>query len=420
MRKVWVIARHEYLVNVRRTGFLIMTALVPFLGGLGLVVAAFFSGQASDFLARQFASESRQIGVVDHLGAFTPILSNYQDRYRLFDSEEAGRAAARAGDITTLLVIPQNYIESGQVMIVSKEGGFSAAMLEDSTSVRRFFVDHLLRDEVTPTLRSRLADPVEPVLVSLEGETQPQGGPLSSASRGGPMNSVLSIMVPYMLGVLLVMTVFISSNYLLRGVAEEKTSRVIEILLSSVTAWQLLAGKVLGLGALGLTQVGVWLATAFGLSGGGVFLLGLAIPLLSRPEVFILALIYYLLGFIVYAVLMGAVGALGTTMHESQQLAGIFSLLAAVPLMMAGFMFANPNMPLVRFFSWFPLTAPTMMMLRVPMAEVPVIDVVGSIGMILITIPVLLWAGAKVFRMGLLMYGKRPALAQVIRALREA
>jgi len=411
MRKVWIIAGHEYLVNLRRVGFIIMTAIVPLLGLLGLLIAAFFGGQASTFLERQFTSETRSIGVVDHLGAFTPLLPAYRDRYRLFADEAAGRAAVKAGQITSLLVIPQDYVESGQVVILSKEGGFSAAAMEDSTSVRKFFVDHLLRDKADPALRQRLANPVVPVLMSLDSEGQPQGGTLSA---------VLNILVPYFLGVLLVMTIFITSNYLLRSVAEEKTSRIIEIVLSSVTAQELLAGKVLGLGALGFTQVVVWLLSVFMLSGGAVGMLGVAIPLLTRPEVFVLGLVYYALGFLVYAVLMGAVGALGTTMQESQQLAGVFSLLAALPLMLGGFMFANPNMPLVRILSWFPLTAPTMMLLRFPMAEVPVVDVVGSIGLLILTIPAILWVGAKVFRMGLLMYGKRPTLAQVIRALREA
>lgn len=411
MRKVWIIARHEYLVNVRRVGFIVTTAIVPLLGALGLLIGAFFSGQATTFLERQFSPKPTDIGIVDYLGAFSPILPAYQNRYHLFTAEEAGRAAIEAGTISTLLVIPQDYIESGQVMVLNKEGGLSAAMLEDSNSANQFFVDHLLRDEVTPALRKRLANPIEPVLVSLDDQGQP---------KGGELNTILSIMVPYFLGMFLVITIFVTSSYLLRGVSEEKTSRVIEIILSSVTSRELLAGKVLGLGALGLTQVIIWLASTFGLSGGAVGLLGVAIPLLSRPEVFLLGLVYYILGFLVYAVLMGAVGALGTTMQESQQVAGIFSLMAAIPFMLAGFMFTNPNMPLVRVFSWFPLTAPTMMMLRIPMAEVPVIDIAGSIGMILISIPVILWAGARIFRMGLLMYGKRPTLAQIIRSLREA
>jgi ABC-2 type transport system permease protein len=411
MGKILIVARHEYLANVRRIGFIIMTASVPLLGLVGLLVATFFGGQASTFLERQFATERKPIGVVDHLGAFTPILPDYQARYHLFADEAAGRAAVNSGEIASLLIIPADYIAKGDVMILSKEGGFSAAAMEDSSTVRRFFVDHLLRDKASPDLRQRLANPIVPVLMSLNNQGQPKGGELSA---------VLGILVPYLLGLLLVMTIFLSSNYLLRGVSEEKTSRVIEILLSSVTAQELLAGKVLGLGALGLTQVAVWLLSTFVLSGGAVSMLGIALPLLTRPEVFVLGLVYYILGFLVYAVLMGAVGSLGTTMHESQQLAGIFSLLAALPLMLGGFMFANPNMPLVRILSWFPLTAPTMMLLRFPMAEVPLVDVVGSIGLLIVTIPAILWAGAKVFRMGLLMYGKRPALAEVVRALREA
>jgi len=408
MRKIWTIARHEYLVNVRRPGFIIMTALVPLLGALGLIVASFFGGQASAFFERQFAPEPKQIGVVDHLGAFTPVLPAYQERYHLFADEEAGREALRADEIATLLVIPKDYVESGQVMVVSKGSGFSAAMMEDSASVRAFFIDHLLQDEVDPALHKRLVDPIEPVPVNLEGE--PGGGPLSTA---------LNFIVPYFLGLLLVMSILVSSGYLLRGVAEEKMSRVIEIVLSSVTAWELLAGKVLGLGALGLTQVLVWLASAFGLSGGAVSLLGVAAPLLARPEVFVLGLVYYLLSFLVYAVLMGAVGALGTTMQESQQLAGIFSGMAAIPLILNGFIISNPNVPLLRVLSWFPLTAPTVMMLRLPMAEVPLVDIVGSIVMLILAVPAVLWAGSKVFRMGLLMYGKRPGLAQVMRMLKE-
>ncbi len=411
MRSIWIIARHEYQVGVRRTGFIIMTVLVPIVGALGLLVAAFFGGQASSFMEEQFAPDPDQIWVVDHLGAFTPILPAYHDQYRLLAGEEEGRAAVEADGTTILLIIPQEYVESGQVTIISKEGGLKAAALVDSTSVRHFFVDHLLRDEGPSALHQRLADPIQPVFVSLE----------SGGETGTDMSdTIFSVMVPYFLGILLIMTIFTSSGYLLRGVAEEKASRVIEIILSSVTARELLAGKIMGLGALGLTQVMVWLASAIGLSAAAANLLGMAVPLPSRPQFFVLALVYYILGFLIYAVLMGAVGALGTTAQESQQMAGIFSLAAAVPLMLSGLLLENPNMTVARVLSWFPLTAPTMMMLRLPMTEVPVIDIVGSIVVLLITIPVATWAGAKVFRMGLLMYGKRPTLAQVMAALRQA
>jgi ABC-2 type transport system permease protein len=412
MRKVLIVARHEYLINVRRVGFIVMTALVPLLGAAGLFIAAFFGGQAASFLANTFVPKEENIGMVDRLGAFTPILPEYEERIVLYPDEEQARAAVRSEEIATLLIVPENYMDSGQVTIITKEGGFGAAALEDSDTIQAFFVDHLLQDEVDPQVRQRVADPIEPVIVSLEEE--------AGEAEGGTLSIILNLMVPYFLGILLVMTVFITSGYLLQGVSKEKTSRVMEIILSSVTARELLAGKVLGLGALGLTQIVIWLGSSVALSGGSAGLLGVALPFMVRPQVLILGVVYYVLGFLVYAVLMGGVGALGTTQQESQQLAGIFSLMAAIPLMLGGLMFTNPNMAFVRVLSWFPLTAPTMMLLRLPMTEVPLVDVVGSIVMLLVAIPIILWAGSKIFRMGLLMYGKRPGLRQVLRALRQA
>jgi ABC-2 type transport system permease protein len=411
MREIWIVARHEYLVNIRRPAFVLMTILIPLIGLLVLGVAALAGGQAGAFLERQFAPQLQAIGVVDHTGFFTPILPEFADRFRLYATEEEGRAAVRSGEVSVLLVFPPDYVEKGEVQVVSQGSGFDAAVLEDSQRVQAFFVAHLVRDRVDPALRARVAEPMNLVFVGVEG-----GG----AGQGGMLSTMLSIMVPYALSLLLIVTIFTSSGYLLQSVADEKTSRVIEIVLSSVNATQLLAGKVIGLGAVGLTQVLIWILSAMALSGGAAGLLGVVIPLMARPEVFILAVVYYVLGFLVYAVLMGSVGALGTTMHESQQLAGIFSMMAALPLMLSGFMFSNPNMPLVRAFCWFPLTAPTMMMVRLPLTAVPAVDIVGSIALLLLSVPGVLWVGAKVFRMGLLMYGKRPNLRQVWQALREA
>jgi ABC-2 type transport system permease protein len=351
------------------------------------------------------------VGGVDQSGRFTPLLPEYADGFYLYASEEEGVAAVQAETSRRLIVIPADYVESGRIRVVSGEGAFSALDIEDSGSLRGFFVDHLVRDVPDAALRARLADPYRAQVVNLNGEAQ---------SAGGALASILGFIVPYMLSILLIVTIFVSSGYLLRSVSEEKTSRVIEIVLSSVTAQQLLAGKVIGLGALGLTQVIVWVGSSFGLSGGIVALLGIAVPLFARPEVFVLAVVYYLLGFVVYAVLMGSVGALGADFQQSQQLAGVFSMLASVPLMLAGVFFSNPNSGIIRFISWFPLTAPTAMMLRLPMTEVPVIDIVGSLATLLLTIPLIVWLGGKVFRLGLLMYGKRPKLVEIWRLLREA
>ena len=134
MRKVLIVARHEYLVNVRRVGFIVMTALVPLMGAAGLLIAAFFGGQAAAFFASTFVPETEVIGMVDYLGAFTPVLAKYEETVLLFPDEETGRAAVEADEIASLLVIPEDYVESGEVVIVSKESGFSAAMVPRAIS----------------------------------------------------------------------------------------------------------------------------------------------------------------------------------------------------------------------------------------------------------------------------------------------
>ena len=411
LSKVWTIAGHEYVHNLKRPGFIIWTLAVPALAGLGLLVAALFGGQASAFFERQFSPEMQQLGFVDHSGLFTPVLPEYRQDFTPFESREAGQAALVDGEIDSLIIIPEDYLETGDITVVSPGGNlnFTAADATDD-----FLVEHLLHRRVSPEIASRVLSPSNPSLVSLATATGEDTG------TGGIGGTVLSFILPYFLGVLLIVTIFTSSGYLLRGVAEEKSSRVIEIVLSSVTAQELLSGKVLGLGALGLTQIAVWLGTAFALSGGMIGLLGVALPALMRPELFILSVIYYLLGFLTFAVLMGAAGALGTSEQESQQLAGVFSFVAAVPLMLGGFVISNPNMIIARIFSWFPLTAPTMMMLRLSLGSVPPVDIIVSIAATALAVPFIVWAGAKVFRTGLLMYGKRPSLKEIWKLVREA
>jgi len=412
-RKIWVVARHEYLTNVRRAGFIIMTALAPALGIIVLLFGAFFAGQAQKlgaFFERQFEVGDAPIGVVDGSGYFSPILPAYQTDFVAYGNEEEAEVALRAEDISKVLVINADYVETGQIVVMSMGSGFSAATVSDSGTVRAFLVDHLLEGQVDPALRRRAADPmaVEPRVLSSGGETQGEG----------PWGFAFTFIIPYFLAVFLVTTIFVSSGYLLQSVAEEKESRVIEIIVSSVRPLELMAGKVAGLGALGLTQVLVWMVSAAGFSGGAVALLAIAGAASIPARVLILGVIYYLLGYTLYAILMAGAGALGTTMRESQQLAGIFSFFAAVPYMVSGFLFANPNMLVARVLSFFPLTAPTMMMMRIPLAEVPWVDVVGSIVVLLISIPAALWAGAKLFRVGLLIYGKRPTVKEIWLILR--
>ncbi len=409
-RKVWTIARTEYLTNVRRTGFIVMTAIIPVIGLIVLIFMAFLAPQASkvgEWLESQLEGGEKPIGIVDGSGLFTPILPEYQESFVLYESPEAAEADLRADKLRAVMVIGEDYLESGRVTALTRES-FGEAVIADSTRVRGFMVVHLLDGRVEPSLQRRAAVP----LARIESRVISGTG---SERTGG---FLFTFIIPYFLSLFLVMTIFASSGYLLQSVAEEKENRVVEIIISSVRPTELMAGKVIGLGALGLTQVLVWLLSAWGFGGGAISLLAMTGVAGLPIHIFVLGIVYYLLGYTLYAVLMAGVGALGTTMRESQQLAGIFSVVAVIPYMLASFVMMNPNATIARVFSFFPLTAPTMMMLRVPLGDVPWVDIVGSILVLLLSIPAALWLGAKLFQIGLLIYGKRPTLREVWQMLR--
>ncbi|MCE5258149.1 MAG: ABC transporter permease [Chloroflexi bacterium] len=414
MRKVWVIAADEYKTNIRRTGFIVMTLIVPLIGLIALLISAFVGGKVGQFFTDQMEGQARPVGVVDEYGAFTPILADYVAEYKAYASEDAARVAILSKEINTAMVIPSDYLERGVIRVLSSDSTLGTLDAVSEERTRGFLTAHLLRGQVDDKLYSRLQNPMKLERVELSQATGASG---RAQSVGETVSSVL---IPYFLGILLVMSIFTSSGYLMQSVTEEKSNRVIEIVLSSVSAHTLLAGKIMGMGALGLTQILVWLASATALSLGSKQLTGVALPIMNQPMLYVFIVIYFLLGYMIYAVLMGIAGSLGTTQQESQQISSLLSLLAAVPFFFASFVIQNPNAGVVRVLSYIPFTSPTMMLLRIPLGQPPVIDYVVSILVTALCIPLLLKAGAKVFRMGLLVYGKRPSMAVIWKAIKES
>jgi len=411
MRKILTVARHEFIISLKRPSFIIATLAIPLLGIVGLIVATYFGGQAGEFLERQFVGSPKAVGYVDQVGLFAPPLPEYEELFIPYPSDEAAREALFAEEIETFLLIPGDYTDTGRVVAYSKGRGLTTAIAVSEERIRPFLVDHLLAGQVDEDLRARVRAPLnlQPVSLSPEGE-----GSEDTASF------VANIAIPYAFSILLVMAIFTSSGFLLQGVSEEKESRVIEILLSSLTAMELLAGKILGLGALGLIQILFWIGSGWALMEIAVTGLALFGAINLDLMTIVLALVYFLLGYFLFAILMASAGSLGTSAREGQQLAGIFSGITAIPFMVSSFLFTNPNSLLIQVLSYVPLTAPVMMLQRLGMAEVPLYQIAVSLILLILGIAGALWAGAKVFRMGLLMYGKRPSVSEILRALRQA
>jgi ABC-2 type transport system permease protein len=412
MRQTLLVAGQELWVNVRRPGFIIMTLLIPALGLIGLLVASLFGGQVGSFFESQFTPNDTAMGYVDHAGILSVDAAEYASSFVAYPDDTSAREALLANEIDSYFVVPADYLETGTVTAYGVGGGLSTFAAADSDALRGFLVESLLAGKVDETTQTRVVDPI-----NLEAVTLNEQGEVSTES---PFSWLGDFVLPYVFSILFVITIFTTSGFLLQGVSEEKEGRVIEILLSSISPTQLLAGKILGLGALGLIQVSIWL-------GAGAALLGTAMALFALTDVISLSLgtvalglVYFVMGYLLFATLMAVAGSMGTTQRESQQIAGIFSMAAAIPWMTFGVVFSNPHSPIAVVLSYVPLTSPVMMLIRLGMSQVPVSQIAISLSLLVLGIIFSLWAGAKVFRTGLLMYGKRPNLRDLARAFKQA
>jgi ABC-2 type transport system permease protein len=412
MSKTLIVAVQEMKVNLRRPAFLIMTLLVPVLGLVAVLIGSLFGGKVGKALEAQAAPTTKPMGYVDQSGLLGTELPQYAGQFAGYADEAAARADLLAKKIDNYVVVPQDFLQKGRVVVYGTKGGFSTMRAADSDRLRPFLTDHLLAGRVDPAIQARISAPLSVLPVTLNAQ-----GEVSEASAFSWLGDFV---LPYAFSILFLITVFTTSGYLLESVSEEKEGRIVEILLSSISPTQLLAGKILGLGAVGLIQVFVWIASAVGLAGLVTAVFAVVGVLKFTLTVVVLYIVYYLLGYLLYATLMAAAGSLGTTQRESQQLGGLFSVVAVIPWMVIGIVFNNPNATIAVVLSYIPLTSPVMMILRLGFGQVPALQVVISLVLLIAGLAASLWAGAKVFRMGILMYGKRPSLRQLLLAFRQA
>jgi ABC-2 type transport system permease protein len=407
--KAFTVARHEFLKTVKRKEFLFMTFIFPvFLAGITLVPA---------LLAGVTPSEDQSVGYVDMTGSFDfpgeitnggfavgPFgeKSSTIEFVRYEDNPEASRAL-RAGDISSYIVIPEDFLEAGVIELYVSEKGVSVPRVNLAADLSDIVVTSLLQDEVDEAVLRRVKDPVNIKLFDI-GE----GG---EASEQGVADILGDLGLPFLTAFLLFFSIFSASGYLLRGVSEEKENRVIEVLLSSATPTELLTGKVLGLGAVGLLQIVVWIsAVALGAS--------YALPLSLDPFLLFLAVVYFLFGYLLFASLMAAVGAMASSLQESQQIAGIFTFAAAAPLVFMQLLLTKPDSPLAVSLSLFPITSPVAMLVRIGATEVPFYQIAASLFILMLSIHGVIIFSSRLFRAYLLTYGKRPAVREILKNMR--
>jgi ABC-type Na+ efflux pump permease subunit len=205
---------------------------------------------------------------------------------------------------------------------------------------------------------------------------------------------------------------------LLNNTIEEKSNRIIEVLLSSVTPNELMMGKLFGIAAIGLTMVGAWLAALFVIlgcqSGGASQLAGQVLIVVKGSNLVPLFAIYFLLGYLMYAAFILAIGSVCNTIKEAQSYMGLLTMVMMVPLMTMTFIPKDPNGSVARLLSWIPFYTPFIMMNRAN-ADPPLIDLIGTLVLLIATMVLALWMCGKVFRVGILRTGQPPRFLELLR-----
>jgi ABC-2 type transport system permease protein len=433
--KVWVIATFEFLSAVKRPGYLITTFGMPlFLAGYAAIVAvpAYFASQAEEetpvygvvdpagLLALQSDVPSERPPLPEELkraleaagqgAAFDQGFGESRFVFRPFALESDARAAVADRRVKGYFLVPPDYLSGGVVDIYTQDS-ISLAGAESRTAFA-----NLVRERL---LRGRVAGPVSQRIVSPLKETRrfsvTRSGDLTDGSN---MAGFVRIAIPVVFIVLFLMSVLMTSGYLMQGTATEKENKVVEVLLASANPDEILSGKLLGLGGAGLLQIAVWLVLMLG-GGLGVVPLLLASDVEMPWMALVLAIPLFLVAFLFFGSLMLGTGSLGSNMREAQQLAMVWSLMAALPMMMMAVLLREPHGVVARVMTWVPFSSAPLIIFRASTdpGSLAWWEVAGGFTVLVLSTWLAIRLGARLFRIGLLS-ASRPKLMEVIRQAR--
>ncbi len=407
MNRLLFIARFEYLRYLRQRAFLIGTFLMP------LILIAIFITMMAVILLTEEREEA--IGYVDRANLLPTreTLATLETTESLTDAtassatsseiplhpyadEARARAAFVEGDISAYIVIPADYLETGKVFAFGEQS-LSAYGTE---RIRTLLHESILAD-ISPEHAARINAP----LANLNHRSLDD-------NRAASDQHIPPFFLPFLFGMLFSSGTLASSGYLLQAVIEEKENRTMEIIITSVTPEQMIGGKTLGLGALGLTRAMIW----FGPPG---LMVAVAVarsetPLVQLPDgLLLVGVLVFILGYLLYSGLMVTIGAMVTSMKEGQQMASYISLFSNMPLMLHFIFLINPNGPLAVGLSIFPLSAPLALMMRMPMTQVPLWQIMLSLSLLVCSVALVILVAGGIFRTGMLQYGQAIKLYQM-------
>jgi len=410
MRNIWLIAKREYLERVRTRAFLISTLLIPLLMGGGIVVSVMGTSKTKSTSRITIVSRDQLLAV-----DLQKELEHSKGSEMTVDVISPGNSTTRA-TLDSMLADRQidGYLWITPGAQPNERPAFSYTPRSAGDIATKATITTALR---TVLMREQLA---HDGMVANEVDSLMQPVKVDTTQAGKNADTTSSFVAIYVLFFLMYMVILLYGMNVARSIIEEKTSRVFEILLATITPEEMMAGKVIGVGSVGLTQVAVWLLTAILLTSGSWLqaVAGQSAHISLSAAQIVYFVVFFLLGYLLYSSIAAALGAMVNSEQELQQL----NMFLVMPL--AGCMFAlgpvisNPSSPVSRVISLIPFCTPLIMYLRISLAPPPAWEIGLSIFLMVVTIYGILWCASRIYRVGILMYGKRPNLSEIMRWLK--
>ncbi|UCE00748.1 MAG: ABC transporter permease [Chloroflexota bacterium] len=407
MKHIWLVLRHEVISTVTRRSFQLTAFGLPLISIIFFTVLSLFSRSLPGTISGIINPAEQDLpipeGFVDLSGLIDSMPENIaQEALLAFHDETAAKSALQSGEISAYYLIPEDYLARGEVTFVSRDFNPMDAF-NGGTLIDRVLQFNLLEGD--SRLLNIVRDPFALQVMILN--------PGSSYDQ----DSTLAFLVPYMVMLLYYMLILMSAGFLVSSLNKERENDILEILLVSLTPRQLLAGKFIGLGLMGLLVNILWVGSAYGL----FFLSGSRFQVPPQfqlaPQILVWGVVYFLLGYAIYASLLGAFGALLPNLRETSQATMVVILPMIIPLMFISILIAQPNGLLAVSLSLFPLTAPVTMMLRLAVTIVPVWQLVLSVCLLLSAAVFTLRAVSRMFHAQMMLSGQPMSLRNIYRMI---
>jgi ABC-2 type transport system permease protein len=401
MRNIWIVIKHEVKTVLRKRSFWILSFIVPVLllgfQGYAVLQDNDISIGGEDEASAEEESGSDEItiiGLVDNSGLITEIPDGIPSgKFLLLDGVDEARASLDAGEIEQYVVLPEDYIDSGEITIYDKDfqlmqaGDTGVAFGSANEWMLPEIINYnLIGDE---SLSMVVFNPTPGNLVRQHALNPPE----ESSAESEALAEFTSVAIPYVYYFILI----IVSGYILQSVTSEKENRTVEVILVSLQPDELMTGKLLGMTFVALIQLAVWGAGASLILNQGSRFLDVS-GLSFTPAFFIVAIVFLLLGYLLYASVMAAAGALANTAREASQVTWLL-IIPLMPTLMFGRLFVeDPDSVLAIFLSLFPFSSPSAMVTRMAVGSVPAWQVLLSLFLLLVTVYVVLMMATRFFQ----------------------